>query len=122
MKFAEDLVNSAFVIHSYDESGININQRLYTQSLVLSANRLIEDWPIQQIDQLEQSLLEPIIELDPEVIIIGTGPNLVFPHPQTYAWIINQGKSIEFMDTGAACRTYNVLLSEGRKVVAGFIL
>lgn len=122
MKFSEDYAIGVNVIRSYDSSGISINNKTYTQSLIVSGNSLIQDWPIQTIDQLNTDLLDLVLELQPEVIVIGTGDKLEFPTPQAYASIINRGVGIEFMDSGAACRTYNVLISENRKVVAGIIL
>lgn len=122
MKFSEDYAIGHNVIRSYDDTSININSSTYCQSLALSSSRLIEDWPIKKISDLNSTTLNLLLELEPEVIVIGTGNKLEFPHPQAYASIINQGIGIEFMDSGAACRTYNILISENRNVVAGIIL
>ncbi len=122
MKFSEDYNPSANVINAYSDTEIIINRRPFTQSLIVSNFALIEDWPLQHIDELGPELLQPMLELQPEVILIGTGQNIQFPHPGTYASVINQGIGIEFMDSGAACRTYNILLSEERRVVAGIVL
>jgi uncharacterized protein len=122
MKFSEDYATGVNVIRSYDDTSININNRRYTQSLVVSSNSLIDNWPIKQISQLNTTSLNPLLELQPEVIIIGTGSRLEFPSAQAYASIINQGIGIEFMDSAAACRTYNILISENRQVVAGIII
>ena len=122
MKFTEDYATGVNVIRSYDDSGIIINSNHYSNSLVVSSNRLIDSWPIQQINELNPDALGLLLELEPEVIVIGTGHRLEFPSPKAYASIINQGIGIEFMDSGAACRTYNILISENRKVVAGIIL
>lgn len=122
MKFTEDYATGVNVVRSYDSSGITINTKSYSQSLVVSSNSLIENWPLQQISDLNTETLDLILELKPEVIVIGTGSKLEFPSPQTYSNIINQGIGIEFMDSGAACRTYNILISENRRVVAGIIL
>jgi len=122
MKFTEDYATGVNVVRSYDHSGIIINTQSYSQSLVVSCDSLIENWPIQQINDLSSDALNLILELEPEVIVIGTGSKLEFPSPQAYSSIINQGIGIEFMDSGAACRTYNILISENRRVVAGIIL
>jgi uncharacterized protein len=66
--------------------------------------------------------LQELIDREPEVILVGTGDRIRFPHPEVYAHVISQGVGIEFMDTGAACRTYNVLLSEDRRVIAAIII
>jgi len=122
MKFTEDYATGINVVRSYDSSGIVINTTSYSQSLIVSSNSLIENWPLQQISGLNTDTLSLLLELEPEVIVIGTGNRLEFPTPQAYSSIINQGIGIEFMDSGAACRTYNILISENRRVVAGIIL
>ena len=70
---------------------------------------------------LDASACRQILEHQPEVILIGTGNQLIFPEPSIYIDIVNQGVGIEFMDSGAACRTYNILMSEDRRVIAGII-
>jgi len=122
MKFSEDYAVGVNVIRSYDDTSISINSNTFTQSLAVSSNSLIEDWPVKHINNLSTEALNLLLELQPEVIVIGTGSKLEFPSPETYSNVINQGIGIEFMDSGAACRTYNILISENRKVVAGIIL
>lgn len=122
MKFTEDYAIGVNVIRGYDASSVSINNKTYNQSLIVSSNSLIEDWSVIHVTDLNAEALSLLLELKPEVILIGTGDKLEFPHPKTYANIINQGIGIEFMDSGAACRTYNVLISESRNVVAGIIL
>ncbi len=122
MKLSEDYSAGTYIIRSYTDNKIEVNNETYEQSLVISNNRLITDWGIETIDQLTHSHWLALIERKPEVILMGTGSKLVFPHPSTYAPAIKQGIGVEFMDSGAACRTYNILLSEDRFVIAGIIL
>ena len=122
MKFSEDYATGVNVIRAYDDTSISINSNTFTQSLAVSSNSLIEHWPVKHINDLNSEALKLLLELQPEVIVIGTGNKLEFPSPQTYSSVISQGIGIEFMDSGAACRTYNILISENRKVVAGIIL
>ncbi|VAW62152.1 hypothetical protein MNBD_GAMMA09-276 [hydrothermal vent metagenome] len=122
MKFSEDYAIGSYVIHSYSDNGIEINNALYSKSLLISNNSLNTDWKINHIEQMGHSDWHSLLELKPEVILIGTGRELIFPPPSTYAPVIEQGIGIEFMNSNAACRTYNVLLSEDRRVVAGIIL
>jgi len=122
MKFNQELCPGANIIHAYDEHEININGRLYTSSLVVSHQQITSTWPVHDINQLNTDALDFLLQENPEVIIIGTGTKLIFPKAEMYAYLINQNIGVEFMDTGAACRTYNVLLSEDRRVVAGLIL
>jgi len=122
MKISEDYNAGSYMINGYDAEGIIINQRSYSSSLIVSNHQLVEDWPMQDIAELSTDLLAPILQLKPEVILIGTGSTLIFPPPSSYKKVIESGLGIEFMDSVAACRTYNILLSEDRSVVAGIIL
>ena len=122
MKFSEDVNFGSQVINRYDDNSITVNERIFTHSLIVSNFQLVENWPVNEINELSNQSLQAIIELQPEVIIIGTGKQILFPRPENYSSIINTGIGIEFMNTGAACRTYNILLSEDRKVAAGIII
>jgi len=122
MKLSQEYSPGANIIHAYGDNEVNINGRIYTKSLLVSHQQLSDDWPVKNINELNNTALDLLLQQQPEVIIIGTGHTLIFPQPQIYAHLINQNIGVEFMDTGAACRTYNILLSEDRRVVAGLIL
>jgi len=122
MKFSEEIAANSHIIQSYKDNEISIDGRSISNSFIVSKDTLLENWPVPEITRLEPVHLQPIIDMNPEVILIGTGLKLIFPTPQSYAPIINMGIGIEFMDSGAACRTYNVLVSEGRNVVTAIIL
>ena len=122
MKFSEDYAIGTNVIRSFTDSTIDVNNKTYNKSLIISNNLLIEDWAISHIDELQPEHWQELIQHKPEVILIGTGASLVFPHPSSYALAIDMGIGVEFMDSKAACRTYNVLVSEDRVVLAGIIL
>jgi len=122
MKFAQDSQEDGYVITAYDDNSVSINGKTFSQSLVVASTRLHEHWGIADIELLTSSHIELVLSLQPELIIIGTGNNLVFPAVEIYSGIIEHGIGVDFMDTGAACRTYNILMSEGRDVVAGLIL
>lgn len=92
-----------------------------TSSIVISPRHLIRDWPPMSIDTLEEEHLETLITLQPEVVLLGTGQKLQFPETSVLAQLHNQQLGVEIMDTAAACRTYNILMTEGRFVVAGLI-
>ena len=99
-----------------------MNGKNFNSSLIIASNELKTDWPPRSIEDLSTEHFSNIIEMDPELLIIGTGNTLVFPPVETYAELIRLGVGVEIMDTGAACRTYNILTGEGRHVVAGLIL
>jgi uncharacterized protein len=90
-------------------------------SFVLSPKHLLRDWAPISIETLQAEHLDLIIELQPELVLLGTGTRLTFPAPQLLASLHRQRIGVEVMDTAAACRTYNILMGEGRFVVAGLI-
>ena len=122
MKFAQDSQEDGYVITAYDDNSVSINGKTFSQSLVVASTRLHEHWDIADIELLNSSHIELVLSFQPELIIIGTGKNLVFPAIEIYSGIIEHGVGVDFMGTGPACRTYTILMSEGRDVVAGLIL
>ncbi len=122
MKFAQDNQDEGYVITEYDKNSISINGKLFTQSLIITKLKLDENWGVDSIGLLQSSHIDQVLLFKPELILIGTGDKLIFPAIEVYSEIIEQGIGVDFMDTGAACRTYNILMSEGRDVVAGLIM
>jgi len=92
-----------------------------SSSFIVSPRHLLPGWPPASISNLQAEHLEAIIELQPELVLLGTGAQLTFPPPQILAALHRQRIGVEIMDTAAACRTYNILMTEGRFVVAGLI-
>jgi len=82
----------------------------------------MRDWPPQRFEDLDSSHFDMLAELQPEFVLFGSGARLRFPSPALTASLLNQGIGIEAMDTGAACRTYNVLIAEGRNVAAALLM
>lgn len=99
-----------------------VNGKTFNTSLVIAPDQLIEDWAISDISELSSGHIDKIIQLNPELVLLGTGKILSFPEVETYAALIELGIGVDVMDTGAACRTYNILSGEGRRVVAGLII
>ena len=122
MKFAQDSQDEGYVITAYDDDSVSINGKAFRQSFIIAARQLEENWGITAIELLQTDHIDKVLSFKPELILIGTGNRLVFPAVEAYSAIIQQGIGVDFMDTGAACRTYNILMSEGRDVVAGLIL
>lgn len=111
-----------YTIKSYDTSHITVNDTIYNDSLIISRQALISPWPVHAVQDLTKELLKPIIELQPEVIIIG-GNQLNAQVPMMLVhYLAARRIGIECMSIGAASRTFNVLLGEQRAVVAGIIL
>lgn len=119
MRFAEDSP-PAHSIHSYTDDGIIIDGRLITRSVVVSPD-VIQDWQPTCVKELTAIQLEPLCALQPEIVIIGTGKQLEFPSPELAVYLQNKGIGVEIMTNSAACRTFNVLLSEDRRVVVALL-
>jgi uncharacterized protein len=122
MKFSEDKIDQGYSISGYEAGVILVNGSPKTASFIITLEVLIDDWAPAHIDELCTQHMQPLLELQPELVLIGTGEKLIFPSIEHYACLIQQNIGVEIMDSAAACRTYNVLLGEGRKVAAGIIL
>ncbi len=110
------------IVTAYSTGRIQINHQIYQNSLVISPDTLQADWPIKQIQDLSANHLADLLSFQPEIVIIGCGEQHQFIHPSISAALIQAQIAVECMTTAAACRTYNILMAEGRKVVAALIL
>jgi uncharacterized protein len=87
---------------------------------VLTPER-VEPWPTASFEALAEADFERLRALDPEVVLLGTGARQRFPHPRLARPLAEARIGLEVMNTPAACRTYNILMAEGRKVVAALL-
>lgn len=122
MIITEDKGEGIYRINSYTLGKITINEILYTHSLILTPNQLIPFWEPQSFEELNDSHLQPILALKPDVVLLGTGQKIKMLPPKLLAKFASQHLRIESMDTGAACRTYTALMAEGRNVAAALIV
>ena len=122
MPLAEDIVTSRYRITAYGAETITVNEQVYRQSLLLSADRLTCPWPVRSLEQLDVDSLQPIIDQQPAVVLLGTGERQRFPDARIFAHFGERGIGLEVMDNGALCRTFNILIAEDRAVVAAVIL
>ncbi len=119
MKFHLENAPGRHLFTGYGAGYVAINQTRHETSVVVAADRLLFDWPARWED-LAAAHFELLLSLQPEIVILGSGARQRFPHPalsQSLAARIG----VEAMDTPAACRTYNILIAEGRNVVAAVI-
>jgi uncharacterized protein len=107
--------------YAYGQSA-RVNDRTLSASFILSPQQLVEDWPVRDSASLAPDDLAPLLALKPEVVLLGTGERQVFPPAAVMAACLSLGVGLEVMTNAAAARTFNVLASESRKVVAGFLL
>jgi uncharacterized protein len=121
MRFAETDDRGGNLVRGYGPEGIRIGGQTYRGGFILTPGRIIPDWGPADPAGLAPVHLEALLALDPEVIILGTGAVQVFPDVALYRLPVARGVGIEVMDTGGACRTYNILMAEGRRVVVGFL-
>jgi uncharacterized protein len=111
-----------FLLRRADGSQALVNDRHLTSSFIVSPDKLIEAWPVRDPRALSAADLEPVLALDPEVVLLGTGGHQIFPPATVMAACLSRGVGLEVMNNAAAARTFNVLAGEGRRVVAGFVL
>lgn len=111
-----------FFLRGADGVSAKVNDRVLRASFILSPNRLVEAWPVRDVRSLTVADLEPLWALQPELILLGSGGMQAFPPAETLAACLTRGIGLETMTNAAAARTFNVLASEGRRVVAGFVL
>lgn len=112
----------AYFLRGADGASALVNDRRLGASFILAPDRLIEHWPVRSIAELGPAELEPLLALQPELILLGSGERQAFPPPATMAACLSRGIGLETMTNAAAARTFNVLAGEGRRVVAGFTI
>ncbi|AIF48420.1 Mth938-like domain-containing protein [Dyella japonica] len=122
MDLSLDRPGSYLFVRRVGAHGITVVDRELTASFLLSPERAIENWPVTASNQLDASHVDAILELQPEVVLLGTGERQVFPAPAFMAGLLRKGVGVEVMDNAAAARTYDLLAGENRRVVAAFIL
>jgi len=109
-------------ITAFDPQYVQVNQTRHASSLIVLRERLIENWPVRTPEDLTEADFEALAGLGVEIVLLGTGRSLRFPHPRLTSRLLSQRIGLEVMDTGAACRTYNILSGEGRSVAAALIV
>ena len=123
MQLNHERPDYAWVLRGADGRQAKVNDQVLVRSLALAPDRLIEDWPAPaSAAALEPAPLQPLLELSPELVVLGTGARQVFPPAAVMAACLSRGIGIEVMDNAAAARTYNVLAGEGRRVVVALLL
>lgn len=122
MKFQPDQMEGVNSVSRLEAGRIWVHATAFTGSLMVPWRGEVLPWDVQEPSQVRAEHFEPLLALEPELVIFGSGRQHVFISPQHYRVLIERRVGFEAMDTAAACRTYNVLANEGRKVVGAFIL
>ena len=108
-------------VTAYDEAGVEINAVRFSHSLIVLPEVAPAEWPPRSFDDLTADHFAQIEATLPDVVILGTGPRQRFVHPRLISALTSRRIGVECMDSQAACRTYNILMGEGRKVVLALI-
>lgn len=119
-----DLDNNAsyYQIRAYKPGSIQVNETIITSSIIISPSELISNWEPKTVNDLSAASFTPVLALKPDILLIGTGSELIFLPVEIYGELINQGIGVEIMDTRAACRTFNALSAENRRVAAALVI
>ena len=123
MKIELDITNPQFhKIISYSDDSFEIKDKIIKSNIIITKDRLVENWINEGYPHFATQHLNNVISWLPEIIILGTGKTLSFPNQEVYAYVNSRNIGFEVMDTGAACRSYNLLIDEGRNVAACLFL
>lgn len=122
MKFTLEANSSVNVIRSYSAEEVRVGEHSIRSSCLVTADTLISGWPPATLDEVLPEHLEAIFELRPELVLLGTGARQRFAPSAIRAAFAGRGIGVESMDLGAACRTFNILVNEERRVAAALFL
>ena len=122
MQLNHELPDYTYALRAADGRSAKVNERVLEASFILAPNELLEDWTVRESSALVPEDLAPLLAMNPELVLLGTGERQVFPAAAVMAACLTRGIGIEVMTNAAAARTFNVLAGEGRRVVAGFLL
>jgi uncharacterized protein len=122
MKLHASTTKQYQTVTGYDQSGVEINAQRYDFSLTVMPEAAPRPWDVASFDELSAAHFEAIAQEAPDVVILGTGERQRFVHPRLVASLSARRIGVECMDNQAACRTYNILMGEGRKVTLALIL
>ena len=122
MKFTQQGPAGANLIRRYGADFVVVNDEEIRRSCLVGPATLTRDWSPRVVDDLTVGLLAPLFELAPEVVVLSTGVSQTFPPAALRAEFSRRRIGLEVMEVGAACRTYNVLVAEERKVLAAILL
>jgi len=122
MKLQSDPHSGANTITGYGDGYVEINRTPYSHAVLLSSDAEIQEWAVKSFDELSVEDFSQMASLKPELILIGTGQRQRFPKPELLKTLIEAKIGFEVMDSQAACRTYNILVGEGRQVLLALIV
>lgn len=122
MKFTQDSPGDELVFSDYDDHSVSINGQKLSESLIVFPDSLHEQWSVQEVAELTIAHFDLLIKQQPDIVILGTGSRQKFPAVELRRQLAANKLQLEVMDNAAACRTYNLLVSEDRDVAAAIIV
>jgi uncharacterized protein len=122
MKFVQHNPGQQNLIRRYSADGIVVGERELRASCLVTPDQVIESWAARSVADLDVGNLDTLLKLDPEIVVLATGDRAQFPPAAIRAQFGARKIGLEVMALGPACRTYNVLVVEGRRVVAAILL
>jgi uncharacterized protein len=120
LKLHEQRAAHLNTVTGYGPGYVEVNGARHTGNLILEAST-VRPWGVEAFEALRPEDFEPLLALGPEVVLLGTGARHRLAPPRLTAWLARAGVALESMDTRAACRTYNILATDGRRVVGAFL-
>ncbi len=122
MKLQPDIAEGVNVIKSHDLGSVRVNDQNFAHSILVPPTGEVLPWPATEVGELTEAHFAQIAACQPELVIFGSGPTLRFPPPALLRSLMAARIGVETMDTAAACRTYNILVGEGRKAMAALLI
>ena len=111
-----------YLITGYRSGEVIVNHQSYAHNLIVMPEQISLDWPVYTVAELQTSHFAGLLKFQPEIILLGCGAQHPLLHPRLIAPLIQANIAVESMTTAAACRTYTILMAEGRKVLAALMV
>ena len=122
MKFHLEKAEGQNLFTGYGDGYVAINHQRFERAVLVAPELAVQEWNAPAFDALTAAHFEALLQLKPEIVIFGTGAALRFPRPELTRALATARVGLEVMDTKAACRTYNILMAEGRQVLAAVLV
>lgn len=122
MQLTQENADFRYLLRGADGLVARVNERELRNSFLLTPEQLVEDWRPRRVAELVPADLDPVLALEPAVVLLGSGARLQFPPQAVLAALLTRGIGVEVMDNAAAARTFNLLAGEGRRVLAAFLI
>lgn len=122
LKLHQDSSGALNTVTGYGAHYVDVNLVRHESSILLLPDTPVQAWPVTAFDALAPEHFELVLEQTPELVVFGSGARLRFPHPRLTAALAARRIGVETMDFMAACRTYNILMAEGRRVAAALLI